>query len=111
MQNAITVCHLSKKFTKNNKDHFAIKNINFNVRSGEIFGIMGQSGAGKSTLLRCLSTLEVPTEGSITIQGQNICQLKEKDLRNFRKNLGMIFQHFNLLSSRTVAENIALPWS
>ena len=109
MKNSITVRSLNKKFEKGRKAHYALKDVTFSVQKGEIFGIMGQSGAGKSTLLRCLSTLETPSEGSIIIEDSDICSLSGADLRMFRKRLGMIFQHFNLLSSRTVAENIALP--
>ena len=73
------------------------------------FGIIGLSGAGKSTLIRCINRLEEPTEGKIYIEGIDIISLDKKDLRKVRKNIGMIFQHFNLLSQKTVYKNIAFP--
>lgn len=87
----------------------ALKNISLSIDKGTIFGIMGQSGAGKSTLLRCLSTLEKPTAGSLVINNQDITSFNKSDLRQFRRSIGMIFQHFHLLSGRTVADNIAFP--
>ncbi|WP_142965404.1 methionine ABC transporter ATP-binding protein, partial [Enterococcus casseliflavus] len=87
----------------------ALKDIDLTVESGDIYGIIGYSGAGKSTLVRLLNGLETPTEGEVEIQGQDIALLPNKELRNFRKKIGMIFQHFNLLWSRTVLENIMLP--
>ncbi len=105
----IKIENLSKSF-KDNKDEFwAVKNVSLNINRGEIFGIIGLSGAGKSTLIRCLNRLEEPTEGSITIDGVDITNLNKNDLRKERKEIGMIFQHFNLLSQKTVYENIAFP--
>ncbi len=98
------------KFYNNGKQNFhALRNIHLSIASGEIFGIMGLSGAGKSTLLRCINLLEKPEAGDITIDGINISKLSSKKLRKMRRQIGMIFQHFNLLSSRTVYENIAFP--
>lgn len=85
----------------------AVKNINLHISKGDIFGIIGLSGAGKSSLIRLLNRLEEPTSGEIIIDGINITTLNKKELLEKRKKIGMIFQHFNLLSSRTVEENIA----
>jgi D-methionine transport system ATP-binding protein len=101
----IEIAEVSKQF----KGHAALEGVNLSIHSGDIYGIIGLSGAGKSTLIRLLAGLETPTTGSIRIEGENIGKLDKKSLRFFRKNIGMIFQHFNLLSSRTVQENIAYP--
>jgi D-methionine transport system ATP-binding protein len=87
----------------------ALTNINFTVSKGDIFAIIGKSGAGKSTLLRCLNLLEFPDQGSVSINHIELTQLNKKTLREARKKIGMIFQHFNLLSALTVYQNIALP--
>ncbi|RYL95682.1 ATP-binding cassette domain-containing protein [Sporolactobacillus sp. THM7-4] len=87
----------------------ALADLNLEVRRGEIFGIIGYSGAGKSTLIRLINLLEKPTEGRIEVEGRALNTLSEKELRLERKKIGMIFQHFNLLWSRTVEENIAFP--
>ncbi len=87
----------------------ALKDINLSVKEGEIYGVIGQSGAGKSTLIRCINMLETPTSGAVIVDGVDLTKLSEKDLREQRKHIGMIFQHFNLLSSRTVYENVAFP--
>ncbi|WP_431322943.1 methionine ABC transporter ATP-binding protein [Rhizobium sp. YTU87027] len=87
----------------------ALDGISLTVRSGEILGIIGRSGAGKSTLIRCLNGLERPDSGEIEIEGRSIVGLDEKDLQPLRRRVGMIFQHFNLLASKTVEENVALP--
>lgn len=105
----IKIENLSKVFKNNDEDFFAVKNVNLNIKKGEIFGIIGLSGAGKSTLIRCLNRLEEPTEGKISIDGIDLLSLGKEDLRSTRKEIGMIFQHFNLLSQKTVYENIALP--
>ena len=95
------------------KRHFgetaALDGISLTVRKGEIFGIIGRSGAGKSTLIRCLNGLERADSGEIFIEGRNITALAERELQPLRRRIGMIFQHFNLLSAKTVEENIALP--
>ncbi len=88
---------------------FACKNVNIHVRPGEIFGIIGRSGAGKSTLVRCINLLNRPTSGTVIVNGQDMTAMSEAQLRMQRRNIGMIFQHFNLLSSRTVFGNAALP--
>lgn len=87
----------------------ALDDINLTIQDGEIFGIIGQSGAGKSTLIRCINMLEPPTSGEVLINGKDMTKLSQKELREERKHIGMIFQHFNLLSSRTVYENVAFP--
>lgn len=86
-----------------------LKDINLNIEQGEIFGIVGHSGAGKSTLLRCLNGLETYDTGSIKIMGKEVKNLNGKEIRTFRKNLGMIFQNFNLLNRKNVYNNVALP--
>jgi D-methionine transport system ATP-binding protein len=86
----------------------AIDGVSFEVKRGEIVGIIGRSGAGKSTLIRCLNGLEKPDSGRIEVLGEDIAPLGERDLRRVRLRVGMIFQHFNLLSSKTVADNVAL---
>ena len=87
----------------------ALKDVSIHIRSEEIFGIIGRSGAGKSTLVRCINLLNRPTSGSVIVDGQDLTKLPDDDLRKVRRSIGMIFQHFNLLSSRTVYDNIALP--
>ena len=87
----------------------AVDGISLSVRKGEILGIIGRSGAGKSTLIRCLNGLERPDEGQIFVEGREITGLGERDLQPLRRRIGMIFQHFNLLSAKTVEENVALP--
>ena len=87
----------------------ALKNINLHVARGEIFGVIGRSGAGKSSLVRCVNLLERPTSGSIKIDGTELTELTAQQLRQVRHRIGMVFQHFNLLGSRTVYANIALP--
>ena len=87
----------------------ALDNVSLQIANGSIFGIVGRSGAGKSTLLRCLNLLERPTAGRILMDGQDLTQLNAKQLRQQRQRIGMIFQGFNLLHSRNVADNVAVP--
>ena len=87
----------------------AIDGVSFEVKRGEILGVIGRSGAGKSTLIRCLNGLEKPDQGRIEVLGEDIAPLGEPELRKVRMRVGTIFQHFNLLASKTVADNIALP--
>ncbi|MFL0194751.1 methionine ABC transporter ATP-binding protein [Clostridium sp. WILCCON 0269] len=101
----ISVQNVGKSF--DNK--VVLKNISFNIEEGEIFGIVGQSGAGKSTLLRCLNGLETYDTGSIKIMDKEVKDLRGKEIRVFRKDLGMIFQNFNLLNRKNVYDNISLP--
>ena len=87
----------------------ALKGIDLEIAKGEIYGIIGLSGAGKSTLVRCINMLERPTGGKVIVDGQDMTALSDSELREARKHIGMIFQHFNLLSSATVYDNIAFP--
>jgi D-methionine transport system ATP-binding protein len=87
----------------------AVKDVTLNINKGEIYGIIGFSGAGKSTLVRCINLLERPTKGQVLVDGKDLITLSDKELRQERKKVGMIFQHFNLMKSRTVFENIAYP--
>lgn len=105
----IKIEHLSKTYTSRKGNVAALEDISLEIAQGAIYGIIGLSGAGKSTLVRCLNRLEEPTSGSIAIDGQVITKLSGKELRKARQTIGMIFQHFYLLQSRTVAENIAFP--
>jgi len=105
----IEVENLSKCFQNGNECIWAIKNVSLHINRGEIFGVIGLSGAGKSTLIRCLNRLEEPTEGKIIIDGVDMTSLDKRELRARRKDIAMIFQHFNLLAQKTTYENIALP--
>ena len=98
-----------KHITKLYGNFKALDDINLSIKDGEIFGIVGQSGAGKSTLIRCVNMLEPPTSGEVIIDGKDMTKLSKAQLREERKKIGMIFQHFNLLSNRTVAGNVAFP--
>lgn len=104
----ITLEHISKVYENANRVE-ALKDINLTIKKGEIYGIIGQSGAGKSTLIRCINMLEAPTSGSVIVDGVDLTKLSANALRKARKGIGMIFQHFNLLSSRTVYDNVAFP--
>lgn len=105
----IRIQNVSKVFTAAKKQVQALDNVSLTIDKGDIFGIIGYSGAGKSTLLRCINGLEIPTSGSVRVFDQDISQFKEKQLRDVRKQIGMIFQHFNLMNSKTVFDNIAYP--
>lgn len=87
----------------------AVKDVSVTIEDGEIFGVLGRSGAGKSTLVRCINLLNRPTRGKVLVDGQDLLALDDAQLRTVRHKIGMIFQHFNLLSSRTVYGNVALP--
>ena len=100
MEPMIQVENLCKSFSTKNGTVEAARNISFSIEKGEIFGIIGLSGAGKSTLVRCLNLLERPTSGTVRVNGKNLTELSEKELRKERQNIGMIFQHFNLLSKK-----------
>lgn len=99
----------AKTFQIGKREVTAVNNVSLSVAQGEIFGIIGFSGAGKSTLLRLVNMLERPTTGSIQVQGVDLASLSQKDLRKLRRRIGMIFQNFNLFTSRTVAGNVAYP--
>lgn len=98
-----------RNVSKNYGDLHALKNISLDVPEGEIFGVVGTSGAGKSTLIRTVNGLETPTSGVVEVLGVEPAKLGVKDLSNLRSNVSMVFQHYNLLASRTVAENVAMP--
>lgn len=100
---------IDKVFPTREGPVFALHGVDLAVARGEIFGIIGRSGAGKSTLLRILNLLERPTAGEVLLEGRAIAHLNEPQLRQVRQRIGMIFQHFNLLSSRTVYDNVRLP--
>ncbi|PAB59255.1 methionine ABC transporter ATP-binding protein [Anaeromicrobium sediminis] len=105
----IIIKELSKTYVKGNVKVDALKNINLQICNRDIYGIIGLSGAGKSSLVRCINRLEEPTSGSVIINNTDIVSLANKELREMRKKIGMIFQNFNLLSSKTVFENVAFP--
>lgn len=105
----IDIRSVSKSYRHAKKTVFALRDVSLSIEKGDIYGIIGLSGAGKSTLIRTLSRLVLPTSGHIFFSGHDIARLKHGSLRDFLRNIGMIFQHFNLLSSRTVAGNIAYP--
>lgn len=100
---------VSKHYQQNDKQLIAIDELSLRIEEGESFGVIGESGAGKSTLLRFINALESPDQGIVLVNGQNFQTLKKKELRQARKNISMIFQDFNLLENKTVAENILLP--
>jgi D-methionine transport system ATP-binding protein len=105
----ITLEALNKSYQTSQRSIPALRDINLRVKPGEIYGIIGKSGAGKSTLIRCINLLERPSSGKVIVDGQDLLTLSASDLRKARRKIGMIFQHFNLLASRTVFENIAFP--
>ena len=105
----IELADIVKTFQAGDKQVDAVKNVSLTIEDGEIFGIIGFSGAGKSTLVRCINLLGKPTSGSVKIDGTDLMTLSPKELRAERKKIGMIFQHFNLMPSRTVFGNVAFP--
>src|SRR5690625_4764548 len=105
----IELNHLTQQFDGQNGSFKALDNVSLHINAGEIFGIIGRSGAGKSTLIRAINFLTPPTRGQVIVDGRCLNDLSKKDLRIARRDIGMIFQHFNLLSSRTVFDNVALP--
>jgi D-methionine transport system ATP-binding protein len=105
----IEVRKVDKSFPTREGAFFALREVDLSVRPGEIFGIIGRSGAGKSTLLRVLNLLERPTAGEVLLEGRAITNLDGGELRRVRQRIGMVFQHFNLLGSRTVYDNVRLP--
>ncbi len=109
MEPIIRVEHLCKTFNVKGTTVDAAKDISFAIEKGDIFGIIGLSGAGKSTLVRCLNLLEQPTSGTVTVDGKSLTELSEKELRLTRRDIGMIFQHFNLLMQKSVLENVCFP--
>ena len=105
----IQINNITKVYKTKNGHFTAVNDVNFSIEKGEIFGIIGYSGAGKSTMIRLLNGLEKPTTGSVIVNGENIAAISGKKLRAARQKISMVFQHFNLLWSRTVEENIAFP--
>lgn len=105
----IELTHISKDFGAGQRQVHAVRDVSLSIDKGEIFGIIGFSGAGKSTLVRCINLLERPTTGTVTVDGKEMTALSPKELRQARKKIGMIFQHFNLMPSRTVFSNVAYP--
>ncbi|MBQ1948612.1 MAG: ATP-binding cassette domain-containing protein [Treponema sp.] len=101
--------HVTKDFTGRSGTLRAVNDVSLNVEKGDIYGIIGLSGAGKSTLIRMVNRLEVPTSGTVSVDGENLAGLRNKSLRFLRRKIGMIFQQFNLLESKTVWHNVALP--
>ncbi len=105
----IALKHIKKTFTVNKGTVTALDDVSLTIEKGEIFGIIGRSGAGKSTLIRMINLLERPTSGQVEIEGQDITKLGKKELSKLRHRIGMIFQHYNLLKTATVEENVAIP--
>ena len=105
----IEILNVEKVFKNKKSEVHALRNVSLKVEKGDIFGIVGYSGAGKSTLLRLVNLLEKPTSGSVKIEGKEIINLSEKELNVLRKNIGMVFQQFNLLESQTVYQNLKIP--
>ena len=100
---------ISKTFADAGREVHAVNNVSLTIRNGDVFGIIGFSGAGKSTLVRCINLLERPTEGSVRIDGRELTRMPARELRQARRKIGMIFQHFNLMPSRTIFGNVAYP--
>lgn len=105
----IELINVSKRFTTKNKVVQALSDVSLTVEKGEIFGVIGTSGAGKSTLIRCVNLLEKPNEGKVIVDGIELTKLSDSQLTLERRKIAMIFQHFNLLSSRNVFDNVAFP--
>ncbi|WP_370577977.1 methionine ABC transporter ATP-binding protein [Snodgrassella alvi] len=101
--------NIKKTYIKNKQQVHALNDINLSVDTGDIYGLIGWSGAGKSSLIRLVNQLEKPTSGTVTVDGVDLNKLDTKAQREHKKKIGMIFQHFNLLESKTVAQNIAIP--
>lgn len=108
-QAVIEIKSLGKTYRTKNAEVRALDNINLSIEKGDIFGIIGMSGAGKSTLVRCINLLEKPTEGSVLFDGRDLTALSDRELREARHSMGMIFQQFNLLMQRTALGNVCFP--
>lgn len=108
-QNYIELTHISKRYSAKNGEVEALKDVSLSISRNEIFGVIGLSGAGKSTLVRCMNLLEYPDHGSVVIDGENLLELSQEQLRLRRQKIGMIFQHFNLLEQQTVLNNVCFP--
>lgn len=105
----VSIKNLTKTYSSGAGKIEALQGVSLDVETSEIYGIMGTSGAGKSTLVRCINLLERPDSGEVLVDGVDLTRLQEKELRQERQKIGMIFQHFNLLQSMTVFENVAFP--
>lgn len=105
----IELKNVYKSFTRKGITIDALKGIDLKVEKGDIFGVIGYSGAGKSTLIRLVNYLERPTKGQVMVDGRDLGTYNDKELRTAKKNIGMIFQHFNLLESKKVFDNVAIP--
>ena len=105
----IEIQHLTKVYKLASQQLEALHDVSLTIKSGEIYGIIGESGAGKSTLVRCINLLERPTSGSVIVDGRNVVQLKGAELRSYRASVGMIFQGFSLFQQRSVLENVRFP--
>lgn len=105
----IEIKELTKTFTTADGDIDALKDVSLSVKDGDIFGIIGMSGAGKSTLVRCINMLERPTSGTVEVDGKDLCQLSDKELRAARRDITMIFQGFNLLMQKNCLKNVCFP--
>ncbi|KAA6322900.1 Methionine import ATP-binding protein MetN [termite gut metagenome] len=105
----IELRNITKEFRHKGRVTTALSDVSITVPAGKIMGIIGESGAGKSTLVRCANLLERPTKGEVIVNGKNLMQMSLSELTQARRNIGMIFQHFNLLTSRTVFKNVAFP--
>ncbi len=109
MEPIIRMDHLKKEFKQKDMDIHAVSDVSLDIQKGDIYGIIGMSGAGKSTLVRCLNFLERPTSGKVYVDGKDLSALSEKELRREREDIGMIFQHFNLLMQKSVIDNVCFP--
>jgi D-methionine transport system ATP-binding protein len=109
MEPIIKIEHLNKEFKLKDTNVNALQDVSLDIFKGDIYGIIGMSGAGKSTLVRCLNFLERPTGGRVIVDGKDLASLTDKQLREERKDIGMIFQHFNLLMQRSVIDNVCFP--
>lgn len=109
MKSLIEFQQLRKVYESGGQQVAALNGIDLKINKGEIFGVIGFSGAGKSSLIRCVNLLERPTSGHVIVDGHDLTSLSVKEVRNVKKNIGMIFQHFNLLNSKTVFANVAMP--
>lgn len=105
----IELTNLGKTYHSGKQTHTALHNVNLKIQAGSWCGIIGHSGAGKTTLIRCINLLERPSSGNITLNGEDLSKLTNSKLRAARRSIGKVFQHFNLLNSRNVFDNIALP--
>lgn len=105
----IELRNVGKRYGNGPASHIALRDINISIQDGEVFGVLGSSGAGKSTLVRCINLLERPTSGQVLIDGQDVTQIRGKELAQLRSHIGMIFQNFSLFQQRTAIQNVQFP--